>query len=154
MIFATVGTQLPFPRMMQALSDIAPRLDEPIIAQTGKDTQSWPDLDSRASLTPTEYKALFQKARVIVAHAGIGTILSAKRWKKPLIILPRKHSLNEHRNDHQLATARQMERLSGIHVAWEIGDLEDFILETDLEAADDSQSEGTQRLIQHIRNQL
>ena len=114
MIFATVGTQLPFPRLMQALNDLAPKLSDPIIAQTGTEPQDWPNLDQRQSLAPQEFSALFNGARVIVAHAGIGTILSAKRWCKPLILLPREHALGEHRNDHQYATMARFQARSGI----------------------------------------
>ena len=154
MIFATVGTQLPFPRLMQALSDLAPRINETIVAQTGFDDHDWPGLEHYPTLSPNDYRTFFQDARVIVAHAGIGSILSAKRWSKPLVILPRKHELGEHRNDHQLATARQIARLKGIYLAWEVEDLEKLLLNPELEPAEDCQSDGTRRLIQHIRRQL
>lgn len=154
MIFATVGTQLPFPRLMQAMSDLAPRLGEPILAQTGRCDQNWPGLQHQPSFTPQEYKSHFQEARVVVAHAGIGSILSAKRWNKPLIIMPRRYHLREHRNDHQLATARQVANVQGVYLAWEAEDLEGLLMRTDLVPADDGQSEGTQRLIQFIRAQL
>ena len=35
MIFATTGTQLPFDRFIRMLDDLAPLIDEEIIAQTG-----------------------------------------------------------------------------------------------------------------------
>jgi UDP-N-acetylglucosamine transferase subunit ALG13 len=123
MIFATVGTQLPFPRLIDALNTLAPSLDEPVIAQVGVSEGHWPALDARPNLTPAAYQETFAAARVVVAHAGLGTILSAKSLGKPLVLLPRRHALGEHRNDHQLATARQVADLPGMHVAWETEDL-------------------------------
>lgn len=151
MIFATVGTQLPFPRLMDALDALAPQLDEDIVAQTGPGNGVWPNLDRRERLDPAEFERLFTTARVIVAHAGIGTILSAKRWGKPLVILPRRHDLGEHRNDHQLATARQVESLPGIHVAWETADLETLLAQPDLIPATDAPSPSHAALVTRLK---
>lgn len=64
-----------------------------------------------------------QHASVIVSHAGMGSILTALRYRRPIIIMPRKADLGEHRNDHQLATARWMAARPGVMVAWEADDL-------------------------------
>lgn len=151
MIFATVGTQLPFPRLIEALNTLAPELDDDIIAQVGASEGTWPALDVRRTLTPAEFETAFTTARVVVAHAGIGTILSAKRWAKPLIILPRRHALDEHRNDHQLATARQVEKLPGIHVAWEEDDLKPLLTAPALAAASNTPSPSHDALVDRLR---
>ena len=151
MIFATVGTQLPFARLIDALDALAQDLGEEVIAQTGPSEGAWPHLDLRDRLAPAEFEALFTAARVVVAHAGIGTILSAKRYGKPLIILPRRHDLGEHRNDHQLATARQVEALPGIHVAWETADLGPLLTRPDLTPASDVPSPSHAALIARLR---
>ena len=87
----------------------------------------------------------------MVAHAGIGTILSAKRWARPLVILPRRHALGEHRNDHQIATARQVETLPGIHVAWEAADLEALLARRDLTPANETPSPSHAALVARLR---
>lgn len=139
---------------MQALSDMAPRLDERIVAQTGNDDCTWPGLDHQASFSPGEYKVHCQNARLIVAHAGVGSILSAKKWGKPLVIMPRRHDLGEHRNDHQQATAKQVAKMKGVYLAWDAAALESLVLQKDLVPADADPSEGTRRLVQFIRDQL
>lgn len=158
MILATVGTQLAFPRLILALAELAPRIDEEIIAQTGTDRTDGladlpPNLSLRKTMAPAEFDAAFQKARVVVGHAGIGTILSARRMGKPLVILPRRHALGEHRNDHQIATARQVEKLPGIHVAWEAGDLAPLLLRGQLElpVPASGQTPGQTALIARLR---
>ena len=55
---------------------------------------------------------------MIYAHAGMGTILSALKQDKPIIIVPRLASLKEHRNDHQIATAMRMDELGYVYVAY------------------------------------
>lgn len=150
MIFATVGTQLPFPRLMGALDALQPELDEPIIAQVGRSKGHWPRLDIRPKLPPAEFDATFRAARVVVAHAGIGTILSARKMGKPLVLLPRRHALGEHRNDHQLATAHQVADLPGIHVAWEVSDLAGLLTDANLAAASPGQSPSHATLIDRI----
>lgn len=54
---------------------------------------------------------------MIVAHAGMGTILSALRYGKPILVMPRRASLGEQRNEHQLATASHLARLGKVTVA-------------------------------------
>ena len=151
MIFATVGTQLPFPRLIDALDRLAPELGEEVIAQVGQSEGDWPALDIRRSLTPQDFETLFTSARVVVAHAGVGTILSAKRWRKPLVILPRRHAMGEHRNDHQLATARQAETMPGIHVAWNTDDLRGLLSAPGLTPASEAASPSHAALIGRLR---
>lgn len=154
MIFATVGTQLPFPRLMEALNAIAPRLEEPIIAQVGGDAEAadWPHLDIRPNLAPADFEATFREARIVVGHAGIGTILSAKKLGKPLVLLPRQHALGEHRNDHQLATAQQVADLPGMYVAWDAADLGPLLSRTDLTPAAEAESPSHAALLARIES--
>ena len=155
MIFASVGTQLPFPRLIDALEALAPDLGEEIMAQTGplgpEDAARWPHLKLEPSLIPERFEALFTAARVVVAHAGIGTILSAKRFGKPLVILPRRHALGEHRNDHQMATARQLEASEGIYVAWDAAEIGPLLRRSDLAPATDKPAPSLETLITRLR---
>lgn len=124
MIFVTVGTQLPFPRLLEAVDSYAAASGEEVVAQVGQDPESRSHVETHAMLLPVEFNELFLSARVIVAHAGIGTILSAKRYCRPLVVMPRRYALGEHRNDHQSATAKALAQMPGIHVAREAADLE------------------------------
>ena len=71
-------------------------------------------------LPPDEFNKLFSKARLIVAYAGMGTIISAMRQHKPIIIFPRIAAWGEHRNEHQLATAQKMKELGYVYVATDV----------------------------------
>lgn len=117
MIIVTVGMQLGFDRLICAMDALAPGLGMPVIAQTGKGTVRPQHMEAREKIAPDEFEALVGKARLIVAHAGIGTVLTAARCAKPIVLMPRRAELAEHRNDHQLATARKLAGRPGILVA-------------------------------------
>lgn len=125
MIFVTVGTQIPFDRLIKIIDELAPELGgEEIIAQTSECARYAPrNFRTVGFLPPDRFNDIFNRARLVVAHAGMGTIISALRQAKPLIIFPRKASLGEHRNEHQLATAAEMEKLGAVAVAYDADDL-------------------------------
>ena len=152
MIFVTVGTQLPFPRLIDAMNAFAAANDEKVIAQVGPEPGDWPHLEVCETLAPAAFEANFREARAIVAHAGVGSILSAKRFGRPLIILPRRHALGEHRNDHQVATAKAVEAVKGVYVAWEADDLPGLLAQPDLETADDAESATRAALIDRLKS--
>ncbi len=152
MIFVATGTQLAFPRLIGAMDAMARDLDEPVIAQVGPDTEPRLHIETHARLHPARFEELFGTARVIVAHAGVGSILLAKRMRRPLIIVPRRLDLNEHRNDHQLATAREVEGTPGVRVAWDIADLPDMVRVADPVPAEPTLSPQAESLIARLRD--
>lgn len=119
MILVTVGTQLSFDRLLAALDAWAANQAEEVVAQVGPSALTFRHLQAQPFMRSDEMEARFAEARLIVAHAGMGSILSALKHRKPIIIVPRKASLGEHRNEHQLATARWMVNRPGVTVAWE-----------------------------------
>lgn len=119
MILVTVGTQLSFDRLVSALDAWAATQAEEVVAQVGPSALVFRHLQAKPFMRPDEMEARFAEARLVVAHAGMGSILSALKHRKPIIIVPRKASLGEHRNEHQLATARWMVNRAGLTVAWE-----------------------------------
>lgn len=152
MIFVTVGTQLPFPRLIDAIDHLAVGLDEKIIAQTGTYDGVTQNIEGHETLEPLLFEKYFKQARIIIAHAGIGSILSAKRYTKPIVLFPRSASLGEHRNDHQIATAKEVGRIKGVYVAWTEDDLEVLLRRMDLEPADDVISPSREALIGCLKN--
>lgn len=116
MILLTIGTQLPFDRLVRELDNYAASCEEEIFGQIGKAARYIPqNFDHCLTMKPKEFDAKFSAARVIVSHAGIGTILSARKHGKPIILFPRQAKFGEHRNDHQLATCKQLTGKAGIY---------------------------------------
>lgn len=154
MIFVTIGTQLPFPRLIEAVAALVPELDEEVVAQIGPDTGTYAGITSHKTLSPPEYSALFKRARIVVAHAGIGTILTAKARRKPLLLVPRRHAMGEHRNDHQMATARQVESLQGVHIAWDETELARLLKDPQLAPAQPGPGPKADALIERLRQEI
>lgn len=150
MIFVVTGTQLPFDRLIKMLDEIAPQLDEEIVAQVNGCTYLPHHVNTVDILPPDEFDKLFCRARLIVAHAGIGTILSAMQYQKPIIIFPRIAALGEHRNEHQLATAAKMKEAGWVYVATEKEELKSLLMKPDLHPLCNIGDTASESLIQSI----
>ena len=77
---------MPFDRLIRMLDEIAPQLDEEIVAQVNGSGYLPRHINTIDLLPPDEFDRLFSSARLIVAHAGIGTIITAMQQQKPIII--------------------------------------------------------------------
>jgi UDP-N-acetylglucosamine transferase subunit ALG13 len=124
LIFVTVGTQLAFDRLVGAMDGwAAANPAEEVFAQTGPSSLPVNSMRHAEFIRPDEADALFRKASLVVSHAGMGSILTAMKYRKPIVIVPRKASLGEHRNDHQMATAKWLAGRPGLVVAWDAEEL-------------------------------
>ena len=120
MIFVTVGTDLPFDRMVKVVDAWASeRGRADVFAQIGVGGWRPRTISFAEVLSPPEFTQRFTAARVIIGHAGMGTILSALHHGKPILVMPKKASLKEQRNEHQLATARRMMKMGNVAVAFD-----------------------------------
>jgi UDP-N-acetylglucosamine transferase subunit ALG13 len=120
MIFATVGTQLPFERLVSTLDQWAAERDRrDVFAQVGLCQYHPQYIDWQRTLAPPEFSDRLASASVIVAHAGIGSIISALELGKPVVVMPRLAEHGEHRNDHQVATAKRFLDSGMVSVAWD-----------------------------------
>ncbi len=132
MIFITVGTDQPFDRMVKVIDAWAGergRCD--LFAQIGAGGWEPRNMAFANFLSPSDFKEHFQQASVIVGHAGMGTILSALNYGKPILVMPKKASLGEQRNEHQLATARHMMGLGTVTVAFDETELREKLDQLD-----------------------
>lgn len=127
MIFVTIGTQIPFDRFIKAIDEIAGTINETFVVQALKGNYVPKNFETIEFIAPDEFDIMIQKARLIVSHAGIGTILSATDYEKPIIIFPRLASLGEHRNDHQMATAMAINEKGYAYVAYDKKQLKDLL---------------------------
>jgi UDP-N-acetylglucosamine transferase subunit ALG13 len=108
MIVVTVGThEQPFDRLVEAAASLAER--ELLLVQYGTSTVpdgaggEWIDYMSFDELAERA-----QAARVFVCHAGVGSIVLARRCGHRPIVVPRRAELGEHVDDHQLELARRL----------------------------------------------
>jgi UDP-N-acetylglucosamine transferase subunit ALG13 len=120
MIFLTVGTQEPFDRLVRAVDAWAATRDVPVFGQLGRltaDSYRPVNFPFESFITADEFQERLEASRLMVGHAGMGSIISALTFGRPLLMMPRSAALGEHRNEHQLATAARFAGRPGIHVA-------------------------------------
>lgn len=130
MIFVTIGTQVAFDRMIEAVDAVAPLLNgKKIVAQVLglKYQPKSSNITTLDYISPADFKNYIDKAELIISHAGTGTILSVSQMEKPLIVFPRSGKLKETRNDHQLATCRMLEKTTRLQVAYDQQQLKEKI---------------------------
>ena len=110
-IFVTVGMHsLGFPRLVQAMDELAAALDEDVVMQIGATPETPRHTRSFAFATQAEMDHWCATARVIVSQAGAGSILTAQKARVPLVLVPRLNQYGEHIDDHQLELARILQR--------------------------------------------
>lgn len=118
MILVTVGTELPFDRLIAAIDTWADtHQDVEIHAQIGNSSYTSRNFPTYRFLDSESYNAFLSRCELIVAHAGMGVILNALTEQKPIIVMPRLCAFREHRNDHQLATAEAFQTRGFVRVA-------------------------------------
>ena len=123
-VFVSTGSMMPFDRLIRAMDDWAKdHPTTPVFFQIGKGSYE-PRHGGFVRLMPVgAYRDHLAAAALFVAHAGMGSIISAIQAGKPLVMLPRSKPLGEHNTDHQLATAATVGQRDGLHVAATEGDL-------------------------------
>ncbi|SFH50276.1 UDP-N-acetylglucosamine transferase subunit ALG13 [Palleronia marisminoris] len=154
MIFLTLGTQLPFDRLVRALDEVSTSLSEPVFGQIGHAKYRPGNFESVKFLSPQEFDAHCTAARVIVGHAGIGTILTGMELHKPVVLMARQAALGEHRNNHQLATVAQLSRISGIHVVDDAKSLREALADPELAPITMESSPARDQLVASLRQEI
>ena len=133
MIFVTVGTHnQDFTRLLKEIDEIAGRMDEEVIIQSGNTTLVLKNAKCFDFASRNDLKRLNKEARIIITHGGAGSIIFALQFNKPTIVVPRLKRHGEHINDHQLELTKELERSNKILGVYDIGDLESKIMEADL----------------------
>jgi len=153
-IFAVVGTQLPFPRLFDALEPIVRRHGLQVVAQTGEPERTSDVMQCETRIPPARFEELMAQCEVVVGHAGIGVIIAAATHGKPLVLMGRRAALGEHRNDHQLATIDHFRDRPGITVVNDEAELEAALLRSNPEPLRFADSKPRLALIEAISSAL
>jgi UDP-N-acetylglucosamine transferase subunit ALG13 len=133
MIFVTVGTQGPFDRLIRTIDTWAGvRGKTDVFAQIGPSDYHSEHIRTERSIDPTEFRKRVESASLVIAHAGMGSIITALELGKQIVVMPRRASLGEHRNDHQVATAKRFAEQGRIIVALNETELVDKLDQLDV----------------------
>lgn len=128
MIFLTIGTDLSFNRLVKAM-DIWASNNSSIkvfaqIGPIGSIDYHPKHMNNKSMLSPEEYNQYCDEADFLIAHAGMGSIITALKIRKPIVLMPRLAKYGEHRNDHQVATTEKFMSRRGVFIASTEDDLE------------------------------
>lgn len=119
-LLVTVGAQMPFDRLVAAVDEWFGRhRDLEGLAQIGEGGTPPRHLPHVTLLAPHDLRREIQASDLVVAHAGMGTVITCLELARPLIVFPRRGDLRETRNDHQIATATRLGSRPGIGVAFD-----------------------------------
>lgn len=118
MIFVTIGMMYGFERLIKWMDLIALNLQEEVVIQIGN-TSTYIPVNSRyfSFASRDKLNELCENARIIVCHAGVGSLLMGIESTNPVIAVPRVKELGEVIDNHQLEIAKELEKEGRIMVA-------------------------------------
>lgn len=151
MILFTVGTSTaPFDRLFRAVERL--EVQEPIVAQHGASLvrpngASWVDF-----FDFDEFVEHIRRARVVVMHAGVGSVLTALNQGKRPIVVPRLRRYGEAVDDHQLEFGRHASDVGLVTLVEDEAALGDAIAVAD--GAESPRVEAATLIVADIRSYL
>lgn len=124
MIFVTVGSMLPFDRLIAEMDRwSAAHSAMRVFAQIGSGAFEPKQMRWERMVPPQAFEDHVREADLIVAHAGMGSVITAAEFGKPIVLVPRYAAQREHTTDHQVHTADWLRGRPGIHIATRDDDL-------------------------------
>jgi len=105
MIFVTVGSAEPFDRLLRALPIPT---EEALLVQTGASSIRPVGATCVPFMTFDEITNAIAAARVVISHAGVGTVLTALQHGKRPVLVPRRRRFSEAVDDHQVELAYRL----------------------------------------------
>jgi UDP-N-acetylglucosamine transferase subunit ALG13 len=120
MILVLLGTfHIEFTRPLIEIEKLcaAGKLKEEIIVQNGHTRFSSPFFKLRPFVGPNTLDGLYDAARLIITHAGTGSIIKGLKKGKKVIAVPRLAKYGEHIDDHQLEILNEF-ALAGYLLPW------------------------------------
>jgi UDP-N-acetylglucosamine transferase subunit ALG13 len=109
MILVTVGScEYPFDRLLRAVAVAELPADEPLVVQCGP-SELRPSRAQCVDFVPFDALVDYvRQARIVVTHAGIGSILTCLANGKQPVVVPRRRRFGETVDDHQVDSARRL----------------------------------------------
>lgn len=128
MIFVVVGLhQQGFDRLVNMMDQISATTNERVIIQLGNTARSPRFSESFHFKDNQSIAELYMSADIVVTHGGVGSIMTALAYGKPVIVVPRLSKYGEHVNDHQLDIANAFSKLGFVLTASDLDELSERI---------------------------
>lgn len=134
MILVLLGTfPTQFTRPLIAIDALCKegKIREKVIVQSGFTEFPSEHLDYKPFVPVEELDLLYQEARIIISHAGSGSLLKGLKMGKKIIAIPRMPKYGEVVDEHQLEILEEFEKENYL-LAWrETDDLADLLVQID-----------------------
>jgi UDP-N-acetylglucosamine transferase subunit ALG13 len=123
-VVVTLGTQedYSFRALVQRVQSLIPPEAE-VLWQTGATDVSDLGIDGRRAIPSAEFEAALADADAIIAHAGVGSALSALAAGRQPILVPRRVERREHVDNHQEQVACELHQ-RGLAIHAEVDDVD------------------------------
>ncbi|MDO4978950.1 MAG: PssE/Cps14G family polysaccharide biosynthesis glycosyltransferase [Candidatus Saccharibacteria bacterium] len=112
MIFVTVGThEQQFNRLVEEVDRLAGEgLNADVFIQIGFSTYKPKHCKYRKMISNKEMNRYYRDADIIITHGGPSSFITALKYGKVPIVVPRQRRYGEHVNDHQMRFCRLFEQ--------------------------------------------
>jgi len=114
MIFISVGTEkFQFDRLIRIIDQAKKDniFKDMVVGQIGNSKYEPNNFKYYRFLENSDYMEYLEKSRILITHAGVGTLLNCLELKKVPIILPRLSEYGEHLDNHQQELAFKLDKL-------------------------------------------
>ncbi len=129
MILVTVGTHPDgFPRMVRKMDAIAAESSEEVIMQISYSSYKPRNAKYFDFVPLFEMERLIKAARLIVTHDGAGSILTALKYNKPMIVIPRLKKFGECNYDNKVEWTQLLERENRLKLVYDVGELDELLM--------------------------
>lgn len=133
MIFVVLGTQkFQCNRLLKEIDRLVENgsITEKVFAQKGNSDYVPQHYEYTDFLVKEEFETYVEESSLLITHSGVGTILSAVKNKKPVIVYPRLKKYKEHVDNHQLEIATDFSKKGLVLMCGEQDDLGQKIKES------------------------
>jgi len=127
MIVFTIGTSEPFDRLVSVADAVADACQERVLVQGGDSRCRLERAEMVSFVQYDELLKLVSEARIVVTHAGAGSVLLALGQGKRPVLVPRRRHYREAVDDHQVIFGERMASLGLAHVVSDPADLPQFL---------------------------
>lgn len=129
LVLVTVGTDHhPFDRLVEWVDGWLADTTRTIRCVVQYGTSRAPrHADGQPKFPHSELQHLVSEAHLAVCHGGPGTIMDCRQVGLTPIVVPRRHDLGEHVDDHQVKFTRRIASSGVIHLAETEGELRELL---------------------------
>ena len=126
--FISIGNaKQPFSRFFEMIDNVEEQLPSPITVQYGHTPYENNKMEVVDFVDMEEFSERISQAKLIILHAGAGSVIHAISAGQKPIIIPRESQYGEHVDDHQLEFSVKLASLGKVFVSRNTSELQESI---------------------------